>query len=73
MAGRIGKSPYWMNRRMAGEVSFKLGDLGDIANVFGTSVSELLTDAEKIADPPTERLEAAEHSSSATSKAKAPS
>lgn len=45
LAGRIGRSPMYVSRRVRGEVAFDLDDLQRIAEVFGVTPADLLPKA----------------------------
>ncbi|MBB2957294.1 hypothetical protein [Pseudoclavibacter helvolus] len=42
LASQLGKSPFWIGRRMNHTVNFDLEDLGEIATVFGIDIPTLL-------------------------------
>ena len=48
LADRLGRSAFWVTRRMTGDVSFDANSLDDIAGVFGLSVAELLAVADAV-------------------------
>jgi len=51
LAAQLGVSAFWISRRMSGAVNFDLEDLDRIATALGTTLADLLADAEKIAHP----------------------
>jgi len=55
LSARLGRSDFWLSRRMSGAVSFKVEELEEVAFVFGRTLPELIIDAAKI--PGTEHAE----------------
>lgn len=49
LAARIGKSPFWLGRRMNSQIAFDVESLDCIASVFDTTLGRLLADAEAVA------------------------
>ncbi|PPF38376.1 helix-turn-helix domain-containing protein [Pseudoclavibacter sp. AY1H1] len=49
LAAQLGKSPFWIGRRMSHTVNFDLEDLGKIAAVFGLDIPGLLAVPEAVA------------------------
>lgn len=47
LAVELGVSPFWLSRRMSGEVNFDLDGLDRIARTLGTTLVALLEDAER--------------------------
>ncbi|MGF3055654.1 helix-turn-helix domain-containing protein [Microbacterium sp. YY-01] len=52
LAAQLGESTFWVGRRLNGAIAFKITDLERIAALFGRTVDELLTDADKIPTGP---------------------
>jgi hypothetical protein len=51
LAESIGKSPFWLSRRMSGANMFNLEDLDRIAAVFGVTLDQLLAAADAVPMP----------------------
>ena len=49
LAAQLGKSPFWIGRRMSHAVNFDIEDLGKIAAVFGLDIPTLLAVPESVA------------------------
>lgn len=48
LADELGVSAFWVSRRMSSAVNFDLEDLDRIAVILGTTLGDLLADADKI-------------------------
>ena len=49
LAEQLGVTSFWLTRRMTGVMEFSVTDLDRIAAVFGTTLENLLADAEAVA------------------------
>lgn len=48
LAKELGVSPFWLSRRMLGEITFDVDDLDRISTVFGITIDELLQTAKAV-------------------------
>lgn len=49
LADALGESPFWLSRRMTGAITWDVDELDRIAQVFDTTLDQLLTDSQAVA------------------------
>lgn len=48
LAKQLGVTPFWVSRRMSGEISFDIEVLDRIAAIFGISIDRLISDGDAL-------------------------